>query len=91
MVPVKATTAARHLVAALERGSVRWTRHALEMLAAADLSRVFAERDLEAASNGEVTPSRAHTGRFVAHGRRLVFIFEIVAPDVVVVTAFPKE
>ena len=88
---VKATTAAKHLIVALRDGSVRFTAHAMDMIEAADLALVLVTHDLAYAATREVAPSRSHPGRFVAHGRRLIFVFEVVAPNVVIVTTFPKE
>lgn len=88
---MKATTAAKHLSVALRDGSVRFTAHALEMIEAADLTLVLVTHDLAYAATCEVAPSRSHPSRFVAHGRRLIFVFETVAPNVVIVTTFPRE
>jgi hypothetical protein len=88
---VKAATAARHLSNAIRSGTVRYTSHAMEMIELADLNLPFVNRDLALAAARASAPDRNHRGRFVTHGNALIFVYEVIAPNVVIVTAFLKE
>lgn len=88
---MKAATAARHLSNAIRGGTVRYTSHAIEMIELTDLTLPFVNRDLALAAARESAPDKNHRGRFVAHGDALIFVYEVIAPNVVIVTAFLKE
>lgn len=61
------------------------------MIELAELSLPFVNKDLTYAASGDSAPDRNHPGRFVAHGKALIFVYEVIAPSVVIVTTFPKE
>ena len=72
--------------------TVRYSDHALEMIAFAGLDLAYAESELYyAAEQGFVGHNRNHSGRFIAHGRTTVSSFEVVAPGVVIVTIMIQE
>jgi hypothetical protein len=61
------------------------------MIELAELALPFINRDLAYAASGDSVPDRNHPGRFVAHGRALVFVYEVISPNAVIVTTFRKE
>jgi len=89
---MKREGALKALTKALTGDTVRFTEHALEMLTFAELDLVFVEAELRfAVHHGFVDYDRNSAGRFVAHGRATILVFEVVAPAVVVVTIMIQE
>ena len=61
------------------------------MIEFAGLALPFVNRDLAFAASGDSVLDRDHPGRFVADGRALIFVYEVVSPTVVIVTALRSE